>query len=72
MKVVSKILSLLGRPRVPQVEEALKTSSEARLSANKVIDNIYAQIDGTGDKWFLVSKNVVDECKGLKDKGGDK
>lgn len=70
MKIMRKVLSLLSKSEAPQVEAAIQTSLAARQSANKVIDNIYAQIDGSGDKWFLVSKSVVDECKGLKDKGG--
>ena len=42
--------------------EATKKAREARDIANKKIEDIYAQLDGHGDKWFLIPSKTMDEC----------
>ena len=46
-----------------EVEQVLKESNRARESANTIIDNLYATLDKEGDRWFLVSQKLLDDCQ---------
>ena len=41
--------------------KALKTAKEARALLNKKIEDLYAQLDGKGDKWF--TEHIEEEKK---------
>lgn len=51
-------------------EEAIKQAKEARLEAEQKIDNMIAQINGCGDRWFLQPMQTLDECDGNEINGG--
>ena len=44
-------------------KEAIKEAKEARNEAEARIDNMIAQINGCGDRWFLRPEKTLDECK---------
>lgn len=45
--------------------DATERAKRAREIANRKIDDIYAQLDGRGDKWFLTSEK--DDCSTKED-----
>lgn len=68
MKIMELLRRVIGKSaREDTAEEMLtlakKSASEARRLADKKIEDIYAQLNGCGDKWFLTPHNTIDECK---------
>lgn len=43
-------------------EQVIKEVKNTREETNKKIDNMVAQLNGCGDRWFLKPYRTIDEC----------
>lgn len=70
MSLVKKFLywKMFGKHRADRLykeqmeNEVIKSAKEKRQESEKRIDNMIAQINGCGDRWFLKPMETIDEC----------
>jgi len=66
MNIVKKIISLFSQKDTKEFDLKRKMSIEMakdkRKEAESRINNMIAQINGCGDRWFLQPMKSVDEC----------
>jgi len=67
MNFLKRKVSVKSLGREEKTEIMLSTAQEEAKKARKIaeekIDNIYAQLNGCGDRWFLMPKKTIDSCK---------
>jgi len=68
MKIMIMLKRIIGKTVVDKTTDemvslAVKNAQRARELADQKIENLYAQLDKCGDKWFLSPHSSIDECK---------